>query len=158
MHSWYITWYCGFFRSGAPIYEIPISRPYTAEEILEILFCPTIKQERILTGITCSATFIVNLNKLRHPDDIKKDEFGKWNYSGSHCVLYSMWKDSEEFKFKKVDTQNSNQQSSENIIQLRRVRCTHPSNQAFQRLLAFVTGKLLTDHFLRLNIFLWLRP
>ena len=143
--------YGEIFRSGAPIYEIPTSRPYTAEEILELLFCPTIKEDRICkecpTGITHSATFIVDLNKLRHPDDIKKDEFGKWNYSGSHSVLYSTWKKGEEFQFEKVDTQNSNQQSSGNIIQLRRVRCTHPSNQAFQRLLVFVTGKLLNDHF-----------
>ena len=63
------------------------------------------------------------------------------------CYVYSTWKKGEEFQFEKVDAQNSNQQSSGNIIQLRRVNCTHPSNQAFQRLLVFVTGKLLNVSF-----------
>ena len=135
-------------RSGAPIYEIPSNQPYTGENILEILFCPTINQDHICkecpTGITCSATFIVDLNKLRHPDDIKKDEFGKWNYSGSHCVQYLTWNDGGSFQFSKMEKNNS--QPSGNVVQLRRVRCTHPSNPAFQRMLAFATGLYICMH------------
>ena len=117
---------------------------------MKILFCPTINADRICkecpTGINHLATFVVDLNKLRHPDDIKKDEFGKWNYSGSHCVLYSTWKDGKDFQFKRVDSHNSNQESNKNIVQLRRVRCTHPSNQ--------VCLFLLLVSCLRLNILL----
>ena len=32
-------------------------------------------------------------------------------------------------------------QSGENVFQLCRIRCSHPLNPQFQRLLAFVTGK-----------------
>ena len=124
------------------------------------MFCPAINEERICkecpTGINHSATFVVDLNKLKHPDDIKKDEFGKWNYSGSHCVLYSTWKDGDDFQFKRIDSRNSNQESDESIVQLRRVRCTHPSNHDFQRLLVFVAGKLL-NNYLRFYILLQFR-
>ncbi len=33
------------------------------------------------TCIERSSTFIVDLDSLKHPDDVKKDEFGKWSYS-----------------------------------------------------------------------------
>ena len=58
--------------------ELPFigSQLYTAQKILEILFCDTIKPEKICkecpAGITSSATFAVDLNELRNPDDIKK--------------------------------------------------------------------------------------
>ena len=42
--------------------------------------------------IVQSSTFVVDMDKLKHPDDVKKDEFGKWNYSGSHTKSYKAWK------------------------------------------------------------------
>ena len=43
-------------------------------------------------SINQSATYVVDLDCLEHPDDIKKDDFGKWNYSGSHVLHYQMGK------------------------------------------------------------------
>lgn len=84
-----------------------------------------------------SSTFVVDLNLLKHPDDVKKDEFGKWCYSGSHVVYYNTWKlKYGELEFKKVSAHNA-----ENTVKLRRVHCKHPSYPHFQRLLAFVTGE-----------------
>ena len=129
--------YC---RSGAPIYEIP-KDTYTGEQILRILFDETISQDRICREcprqITKSCTFVVDLDELKHPEDIKKDEFGKWQYNGSHVVPYMAWKSGSSIDFEKISCSKENE---ENVFNLRRIRCSHPSNPQFQRLLAFVTG------------------
>lgn len=43
------------------------------------------------SNITESSTFVVDVHSLQHPDDIKKDEFGIWNYSGSHPQAYRVY-------------------------------------------------------------------
>ena len=78
----------------------------------------------------------VDLNELKHPDDIK-DEFGKWQYNGSHVVSYMAWKSGSSIDFEKI---SNSRETGENVFNLRRIRCSHPSNPQFQRLLAFVTG------------------
>ena len=90
----------------------------------------------VMKGSCESCTFMVDLNFLKHPDDVKKDEFGKSHYSGSHVVSYTAWKShSSKLQFVKVSGQGA-----ENAFELRRIHCKHPSNPQFQRLLAFVTG------------------
>jgi len=125
------------FRSGAPIYEIPRDS-YTAEQILEILLSP-VAEEKICRqqpmGITTSAKF-VNLNSLKYPDDIKKDEFGKWKYTGSHNSVYVSWEDDNNLQVKYIP-----KHMDKNMFQLHKIYCKHPSNPQFQRLIAF-----LTDH------------
>ena len=39
-------------------------------------------------NVTESATFVVDITKLRQEKDVLKDGFGKWNYSGSHPVPF----------------------------------------------------------------------
>jgi len=44
-------------------------------------------------NITKSATYIIDVTKLKHPDDVKRDLFGKWEYVGS-CIQnipYCLW-------------------------------------------------------------------
>ena len=82
---------------------------------------------------------MVDLDFLKHPDDVKKDGFGHWLYSGSHVQTYLAWKeDGDMLKFKKIDSDGHSRGG--NTFRLRRIRCKHPSNSQFQRLLAFVTG------------------
>ncbi len=136
----YLLWTNRFINSsGAPIYEVP-KGTYSGEQLLDILLDPEIDASRICCErpmqIMGSCTFVVDLNSLKHPDDVKKDEFGKWHYSGSHVVSYTAWKScSGRLQFEKVSGQ-----SGENAFELRRIHCKHPSNPLFQRLLAFVTG------------------
>ena len=47
------------------------------------------------------------------------------------------WKSGSSIDFEKIST---SKESEENVFNLRRIRCSHPSNPQFQRLLAFVTG------------------
>ena len=76
-----------------PVYEIPPPK-YTAERILKILLDPEI-DEKICndkpSNVSTSATYVVNIANLKHPDDVKKDEFGIWNYSGSHPQVYRVY-------------------------------------------------------------------
>ena len=75
------------FEEDVPIYEHPPPK-YSAERILQIMLDPDLESSKICstrpTTITCSATYIVDLSKLAHPDDIKHDNFGIWHHSGSH--------------------------------------------------------------------------
>lgn len=76
-----------------PIYESPPPK-YSAERLLEILLDPSIPYSKVCkekpTGVTCSATYVVDTRNLKCLDDIKKDDFGIWNYSGSHPVAYKV--------------------------------------------------------------------
>ena len=79
-------------------------------------------------NIENSSTFVVDLDSLKHPDDVKKDEFGRWLYSGSHVQTYFAWKDGNKLKFEEIDSDDG----GENTFQLRRICCKHPSNPQFQ--------------------------
>ena len=35
-----------------------------------------------------SSTYIIDLDSLKHPHDVKKDNFGVWNHSGSHDMKF----------------------------------------------------------------------
>ena len=132
----------GIFRCGAPIYEIP-GDMYTGERILDILLNSKRESNKIChqrpINIERSSTFVIDLDSLKHPDDVKKNRFGRWLYSGSHVQAYLAWKEDGD----KLNFEKANIDDCENTFQLRRIRCKHPSNPQFQRLLAFVTGKQL---------------
>uniref|UniRef100_A0A1X7THD2 Uncharacterized protein n=1 Tax=Amphimedon queenslandica TaxID=400682 RepID=A0A1X7THD2_AMPQE len=78
-----------FTDSGATIYEVP-SKSYTGERILEILLDDEIDRKKVCeeqpTLITKSATFVIDINSLKHPDDVKKDEFGRCHPSNSQLT------------------------------------------------------------------------
>lgn len=84
---------CSFFLSS-PVYEVP-SGFYTGEQILKILLNPRIDEKKICHFKQCnvsqSSTFVVDLESLQHLDDIKKDDYGNWIYSGSHSVSYAAY-------------------------------------------------------------------
>ena len=73
------------------MYETPPDK-YPAETIIEILLDPSIKKTTIChqqpTKITKSSTYVVDLNSLKDPEDVKKDSFGVWNHSGSHLQSF----------------------------------------------------------------------
>ena len=77
--------------SNRPVYEILPSK-YTADRILRILLDPKIPDCKVCKvkpgGVKSSATFVVDVGNLKCVDDIKKDDLGIWNYSGSHPQAY----------------------------------------------------------------------
>ena len=57
---------------------------YPAESVLSILLDKAIPAHKICSkrplNITRSATYVVDVSKLAHPDDVKQDSFGIWNH------------------------------------------------------------------------------
>jgi hypothetical protein len=124
------------------MYEIPPPK-YFADSILKILLDPNINKDKICKekpcNVTESATYVVNIKNLQHPDDIKKDQFGIWNYSGSHPQAYRVYR--KEGGYLSVE-KCGNGATGASVVYLRRLHCTHPSNADFKRLICFVSGEL----------------
>lgn len=127
------------------VYELG-DKVITSNEILRILLNP---RGKICTGrpslINRSATYVVDLKTLDHPDDVRVDEYGKWNYSGSHVHYFQAEKildadddDNDDLEFVRVTADAR----GDNIYKLRWIHCKHPSNPNFHRLIAFLTGEL----------------
>ena len=124
---------------GLPIYENPPPK-YTAIRIMQILLKP--KLSLVASGrpiqVDKSSTFVVNLTSLKHPDDVKKDMYGRWDYSGSHPDVFMCSFD--QFNDLRIE-KCAPGASGPNVYYLRRLRSSHPSNSDFRRLIAFVHGE-----------------
>ena len=125
-----------------PVYEIPPEK-YSAERVLQILLdrdiSPSIVCSERPVNIKESATFVIDVTKLPHEKDVLRDAFGKWSYSGSHPVPFKV--------FHKDDGYMSVERcapgvSGSDVVLLRRLHATHPSNSSFKRMIAFVSGML----------------
>ena len=86
-------------------------------------------------NVTESGTYVVDTRKLQAPDDIKKDDFGIWNYSGSHPQAFRVHHE-EDGKLSVERCPIS--AKGTNVVYLRRLHCTHPSNREVKRLICFV--------------------
>lgn len=129
-----------------PIYERP-SPKYNAVQILQLLLNPNIDKSRIAKSRPCqvnnSATFVVDLTCLKHPDDVKKDMYGHWEHSGSHPEVYRCTFDD----FNSVSIEKCAPGATGcNVYYLRRLRSCHPSNTEFRRLIAFVHGEFCLEN------------
>ena len=91
------------------------------------------------TSVSSSAAFIIDLKCLLDVDDIKRDSYGKWNYSGSRSQFFLIKAQNEELIIEK----RSPGCTDDNVYELRRLYCTHPSNSNFRRMIATLTGILL---------------
>ena len=63
---------------------------YSAEGIVKILLNPNIPAEHVCQKcpslVTRSSTFVIDVTSLAHFDDVKKDDFGRWEHKGSHLM------------------------------------------------------------------------
>ena len=86
-----------------------------------------------------SSSYVVDVSKLAHPVDVKKDMYGKWLHSGSHTDVfictYSEDKDSIHIEKAAPGARG------DNVYYLRRLHSVHPSNNEFRRVLALLFGK-----------------
>ena len=64
---------------------------YSATVIMKILLS-SVNEEKIAykrpTQVQCSSTFVIDLTRLAHPDDIKRDAYGCWVQNGSHRDVF----------------------------------------------------------------------
>lgn len=74
-----------------PIYERPPEN-YSAHQIMQIVLNPKIDKHRTAMRrpleVPYSSTFVMDISKLGHPDNIKEDMYGKWLHSGSHSDVF----------------------------------------------------------------------
>ena len=127
-------------KTGQSVYEIPPEK-YSANKIIAILL--TAKPEEICRhkliniDIKKSSTYVVDVWCLKN--HIKKDEFGIWQYSGSHPqCFYVRQKDDGYIDIEKCEAGEINDSY---VMYLRRLHCTHPSNSNFKRLICFLSGQ-----------------
>ena len=124
-------------------YESPVPK-YSAEAVLKLLLNKNIDHSQICTrwpvaNVTSNATFVVDITSLKHPDDVRKDFFGKWIHSGSHPFTFKA-----SFEDGEVCVERCARGATGNVFYLRRLHSYHPSNTDFRRMLAFVSGRLCT--------------
>ena len=66
---------------------------YSYSEAVSILLNPN--RNRVCTkhpvSIEDNCTFVVDLNSLEHPDDIKSDDCGHWIHKGRKSVKVAVW-------------------------------------------------------------------
>lgn len=86
-------------EENQPVYEVPPPK-YSAERILRILLDPHIPDNRVCkkkpVNIKKSSTFVVDTRNLKSLDDIKKDDFEIWSYSGSHPQSFRIHHEDED--------------------------------------------------------------
>ena len=125
------------------MYEEPPSK-YYAYRIMQILLDPAIDESKVAEQrpmeTEFSSTFVVDITKLLHPDDIKKDMYGKWLYKGSHTDVFkcSFGEDSGVIVEKMAPGA-----TGDNVFYLKRLHSVHPSNKHFRRLVAIIYGRLI---------------
>ena len=117
---------------------------YSAYRIMSLLLDPKINENKIAARrpleSSFSASYVVDVSKLAHPDDIKKDMYGKWIHSGSHDDVFKCtYRDDDSVYIEKAALGAS----GDNIFYLRRLHSVHPSNSEFRRLLVLLFGKFL---------------
>ena len=79
---------------------------------------------------------MVEVTSLKHPDDVRKDFFGKWIHSESHPFTFKA-----HFKeYDYVHVEKCAPGASGNVFYLRRLHSYYPSNPDFRRMIAFVSG------------------
>ena len=123
------------------MYEVPPDK-YSAEDIVQILLNPNIDHAMICKkrpfSVSTSSSYVVDLNSLQHPDDVKKDNFGVWTHSGSHDLKFETRINSSG----QLEIGRSLLSSADGWEQfsLRRLHSKHPTNPKFRRILSFITG------------------
>lgn len=101
---------------------------YSFEGIMKILN-PIIPAERVYqkcpSFVTCSSTFVIDVTSLVHCDDVKKDDFRRWEHKGSHPIPFYVWfRDDISVGVKRCQDGGGKGE----VFYLRRLYCTHPSN------------------------------
>ena len=126
--------------NGVPIFEKPPPK-YYAFDIMQILLNQRIDEDRIAKQrplqTHCSSTFVVDITQLSHPDDIKKDIYGKWLYKGSHTDKFRCSFDGNKVLVEKA----APGASGPNVYCLRRLHSVHHSNKDFRRIEAIIFGE-----------------
>lgn len=126
-----------------PIYSSSTHYSYT-EAVKIILHSPLDKVcSKHPVRVECNATFLVDLSKLDHADDIKADDCGHWIHNGRKTTKVVVWK-SNEVVTRVVSTakdRKSPPDENSEIYSLIRVYYNHDPHSDFKRTYYYLYGK-----------------
>ena len=88
------------------------------------------------TNVYKSATYIIDVSQLSHPDDVKQDNFGSWKHSGSHPLVFRVQVEEDTDYLRIIKCAPG--VHGKDVVHLRRLHSVHPTNANFKRLIAFV--------------------
>ena len=113
---------------------------------------PTIDTSRVcktwpISGINTNSTFVVDVTQVKHPDDVRKDFFNKWIYSGSQPFTFKAYYNDDT-----ISVERCAPGAHGTVYYLCRLHSYHPSNTDFRRMLAFVSGEVLYNYQLRTQL------
>lgn len=90
--------------------------------------------------VTRSSTYVVDITKLAHPDDVKNDNFGTWYHSGSHPQPFKVHVEKDGY----VQVEKcAHGATGHDVVYLCRLHSIHPSNNQFKHMIAFLFGECL---------------
>ena len=97
---------------------------YSAAVIMKILLSSNIDEKMIAykrpIQVQSGGTFVIDLTKLAHPDDIKRDAYGRWIQNGSHTDVFKYFYGQDgEVSIDKA----APDASGSNVYYLRRIHC-----------------------------------
>ena len=128
--------------SDESAFEIP-PRKYTAERIIRILLDLSIDNSKVCKqhpfAVTMSSTYVIDLNSLLDPEDVKRNNFRVWGHSGSYTITFES-RISEKGELEIGKGHSSMSDEAWERFSLWRLHSIHPSNALFRRLMAFFTG------------------
>jgi len=80
-------------NKSLPIYERH-ANGYSGEEIAVILCDPTLDKDLICSThpvlVENNVSFVVDLSKLKNPNDIRADDLGTWKCTGSYILTFAV--------------------------------------------------------------------
>ena len=110
--------------------------------VLQILVSPHLDTSKVCTPrptkVSCSSTYVIDLSKLAHPDDVKNDNFGVWSHSGSHPQTFRVHIETDGYMRVEKCAAGA---TGNDVVYVRRLHNVHRSNKQFKCMIAFVSGE-----------------
>lgn len=128
--------------------EVPIfssATHYSYKEAVNIMLNPSMNKicSKHPLRVECNATFLVDLSKLDHADDMKADDCGHWIHNGRKTTKLVVWKNGSSITRVSSTTKSRKSPPDENseIYSLIRIYYNHDPYSDFKRTFYYLYGK-----------------
>ena len=128
-----------------PIYD-RLHSNYSYGEAISILLKPVNSRccSKQPVYIEESCTFVVNLNSLEHPEDIKSDDCGHWIHKGRKSTKAVVWLHNSKVIRVESTTNTTPPDENSKVFTLVRTYYSHDPHTDFKRTFYHLFGKLMS--------------
>lgn len=121
-----------------PVYEHPL-KGYSGEEIVKILLSPTFRNDLLCSAhpvsVQNNVSFVVDLSKLKDPNDVRADDLGTWKCTGSRLLRFTV-------KISNIDCHIVSEMSSNAmVVNVRRQYHVHATDSDLHRMISSLENK-----------------